>query len=177
MTQASTYLWVMQRTDFGHMHCSIARAQQVVGESWTPLILRDLLLGFTQFEEIREDLGISTNILSDRLNTLVTHEVVERYPQDDRPDRSSYRLTDKGRDAVSIVLAMLAWGDKWEAEAMGLPTEVVHVSCGHTTHVVMHCAECGETVDLADLTYHQGPASVAAFGTMLIQEHLDPPVR
>lgn len=166
----------MHRTDFGHMHCSIARAVQIVGESWTPLILRDLLLGFSQFEEIREDLGISTNILTDRLNTLVAHEVVERFPQEDRPDRSSYRLTDKGRDAVSIVLAMLAWGDKWEAGALGLPTEVVHETCGNTTHVVMHCAECGASVDLDDLTYHQGPASVAATGTMLIQDHLGPPV-
>lgn len=166
----------MHRTDFGEMHCSIARAGQVVGESWTPLILRDLLLGFTRFEEIRENLGISTNILTDRLNTLVAHGLVERSADSDRPDRHRYGLTEKGRDAISIVLAMLAWGDRWESGEAGVPTEVLHHTCGQTTHVVMQCAECGETLHLDDVSYHRGPGSVAGPGTMLLQQHLEPPI-
>ncbi|HEU4894860.1 MAG TPA: helix-turn-helix domain-containing protein [Acidimicrobiia bacterium] len=166
----------MHRTDFGEMHCSIARAGQVVGESWTPLILRDLLLGFSRFEEIRENLGISTNILTDRLNTLVEHGLVERIPDDDRHDRHGYGLTEKGRDAISIVLAMLAWGDRWESGEAGVPTEVLHRSCGHTTHVVMQCSQCGDTLDLDDLSYHRGPGSVAGRGTALLPERLQPPI-
>ena len=50
----------MQRTAFGDMTCSIARAEGILGDSWTPLILRDLLVGFTQFDEIHQDLGIAT---------------------------------------------------------------------------------------------------------------------
>ena len=166
----------MHRTDFGGMHCSIARAVQIVGESWTPLILRDLLLGMNQFEEIREDLGISTNILTDRLNTLVEHGVVKRLPYGERSDRHEYLLTEKGEDAVSIVLAMLAWGDRWETGAAGVPTEVLHESCGHTTHVVMHCAECGEAIRLDEVSYHRGPGSQSGPGTRLLQEHLAPTV-
>jgi DNA-binding HxlR family transcriptional regulator len=158
------------------MHCSIARAGQIVGESWTPLILRDLLLGFTQFEEIRENLGISTNILADRLNTLVDHGLVQREPGSERPDRPGYTLTEKGRDAISIVLAMLAWGDRWESDEAGVPTEVRHHTCGNTTHVVMQCAECGDALDLDDLSYHRGPGSVAGPGTMLIQQRLEPSI-
>jgi len=166
----------MHRTDFGKMHCSIARAGQVVGESWTPLILRDLLLGFTQFEEIRENLGISTNILTDRLNTLVDNGLVQRESGSGRPDRPGYALTEKGRDAISIVLAMLAWGDRWETGEAGVPTELLHHSCGNTTQVVMQCAECGDALDLDDLSYHRGPGSVAGPGTMLLQQRLEPPI-
>ncbi len=65
----------MQRSDFGEMSCSMARALDVLGEWWTPLILRDLLVGFRHFDEIQRDLGISTNVLSDRLRHLDEHEV------------------------------------------------------------------------------------------------------
>jgi DNA-binding HxlR family transcriptional regulator len=166
----------MLRTDFGQMHCSIARAGQIVGESWTPLILRDLLLGFRQFEEIRENLGISTNVLTERLRTLVDHDVVARAPYGDRADRFEYTLTEKGRDAISVVLAMLTWGDRWEAGRAGPPTEVLHHGCGQTAHVVMHCSECGEEIDLDELTYHSGPGSGVGPGTHLLQTHLEPPI-
>ena len=81
----------MQRTDFGDMHCSIARALEILGEPWTPLILRDLLIGFTQFEELRRDLGISTNVLADRLAALLDHEVIERRRIGAHPNRFEYR--------------------------------------------------------------------------------------
>jgi DNA-binding HxlR family transcriptional regulator len=166
----------MLRTNFGGMHCSIARSAHVVGEPWTSLILRDLLLGFTQFERIRADLGISTNVLSDRLRTLVDHEVVERRPYGGHPDRFEYSLTPKGLDAISVVLALLAWGDRWEADPAGEPTQVVHERCGRPTHAVAHCSECGEALLLDELTYHQGPGSAQGPGTHLLREHLGPPL-
>jgi DNA-binding HxlR family transcriptional regulator len=164
----------MSRTDFGQMHCSIARSLDILGESWTPLILRDLLLGFTQYEEIREDLGISTNILSDRLASLVENGVVERRPYGNHPNRFDYRLTPKGEDAIPIILAMVAWGDRWEAGQPGPPTHVVHQSCGRTTRATIHCSECGERLRLDDLTYHRGPGSRRGVGTELLQTHLEP---
>jgi DNA-binding HxlR family transcriptional regulator len=164
----------MSRTDFGQMHCSIARSLDILGESWTPLILRDLLLGFSQYEEIREDLGISTNVLSDRLASLVEHGVVERRPYGNHPNRFHYRLTPKGEDAIPIILAMVAWGDRWEAGRPGPPTHVVHHSCGHTTQATVHCSECGERLQLQDLTYHRGPGSRRGHGTELLETHLEP---
>ena len=56
----------MQRTDFRAMPCSIARTLAVVGEPWTPLILRDVLFGLTRFDELQRDLGVATNILTER---------------------------------------------------------------------------------------------------------------
>ena len=61
----------MQRTNFGEMACSIARTLDVIGEPWSPLILRDVFVGFTRFEQIQADLGISRKVLTERLNHLV----------------------------------------------------------------------------------------------------------
>ena len=63
---------------FENQNCSIARALEVIGERWTLLVLREVLLGRRRFEEIRRNTGIATNILSDRLKTLVEHDVLER---------------------------------------------------------------------------------------------------
>ncbi|HLF43157.1 MAG TPA: helix-turn-helix domain-containing protein [Acidimicrobiia bacterium] len=164
----------MQRTDFGDMTCSIARALSILGDWWTPLILRDLLVGFTQFDEIRQDLGISTNVLSDRLGRLVEHGVVAREPYGSHPNRFEYRLTHKGEDAIPILLALVAWGDRWEVDKPGPPTLVVHSVCGKATTAVAHCAECGVPLKPEDLEYHKGPGSRQGPGTQLLRERLGP---
>jgi DNA-binding HxlR family transcriptional regulator len=164
----------MQRTDFGDMSCSIARAIGILGEPWTPLILRDLLIGFSRFDELERDLGISTNVLTDRLRTLVEHGVVERRPYSPHPNRFEYRLTPKGEDAIPILLALVAWGDRWEAGSAGPPTHVVHVPCGQPVAAVAHCSECGQPLQLADLEYHRGPGSRRAPGTELLRDRLGP---
>ena len=70
----------MQRTDFGKMACSIARTLDVIGEPWSPLILRDVWVGMTRFDQLLDDLGISRKVLTERLNHLVDHGVLERAP-------------------------------------------------------------------------------------------------
>src|SRR5262249_3572653 len=90
------YAAVMQRPDFRAMPCSIARTMAVVGEPWTPLILRDVVFGITKFDELQRDLGVATNILTDRLTTLVEHGLLTRTAYQRRPLRYRYELTDKG---------------------------------------------------------------------------------
>jgi DNA-binding HxlR family transcriptional regulator len=165
----------MQRTDFGEMNCSMARAVEILGEPWTPLILRDLLLGFTQFDELQRDLGISTSVLAARLQSLTAHGVIERYPYSAHPNRFAYRLTEKGEDAVPVLLALVAWGDRWEAGRRGAPTEIVHETCGKATAAVSHCRECGERLQVDALTYRRGPGSRRGPGTRLLPDQLDPP--
>jgi DNA-binding HxlR family transcriptional regulator len=154
------------------MNCSIARAVDVLCEPWTPLVLRDLLLGIELFEDLRLDLGISTNVLTDRLHTLVDHGVVERHLYGRHPGRFAYRLTEKGRAAVPVLLPLLAWGDNWEAGREGAPPEMGHRTCGHVTTAVAHCAECGERLDLDDIEFRNGPAGRAGPGTVVLRERL-----
>lgn len=113
----------MRRASFEQVNCSIAQALEVVGDCWSLLIMRDIFLGFTRFDSIQGRLGIARNTLTDRLNWLCHHDVVTRVPYGDSGNRFEYRLTEKGRDLQSVLLAMMAWGDKWGATAKHPPMQ------------------------------------------------------
>ena len=123
---------------FDGQNCSIARALEVIGERWTLLILREVLLGRRRFEEIRRNTGVATNILTDRLETLVEHDVLER-----RGDE--YVPTRKAVDANPVLVALLQWGDAHAAPG-GPPRVLVHSRCGHDAAPVLHCAHCEQEV-------------------------------
>ena len=148
----------MQRTDFGDMACSIARTLDVLGEAWSPLILRDVYAGFTRFEQIQADLGISRKVLTERLNHLVDRGVLERRPYDRRP-RFEYVLTDKGTELVDVLMVMVAWGDKWTDDSTGPPVLYRHHACGQIGHVELHCSHCGEPMRASDIDLLPGPGA------------------
>jgi DNA-binding HxlR family transcriptional regulator len=128
----------MQRTDFGEMACSIARTLDVIGEPWSPLVLRDVFAGFTRFEQIQADL--------------------ERRPYDRRP-RYEYLLTEKGTQLVDLLMVMVGWGDKWLAGQAGAPVLYRHHACGEVSHVDLRCAHCGEPMHAADVDLLPGPGA------------------
>lgn len=96
-------------------HCGVARALEIVGERWTLLIVRDLLLdGQARYQDLLRSLeGISPNTLSLRLKTLEQAEIVERRMYQGHPPRSEYVLTEKGRDLGSAITALRRWGDRY----------------------------------------------------------------
>ncbi len=167
----------MQRTDFRAMPCSIARTLAVVGEAWTPLILRDVLFGLTRFDELQRDLGVATNILTDRLNTLVEHGLLTREPYRTRPVRYRYELTEKGADVVPVLLALMRWGDRWAAGPAGPPVTIVHHRCGAPTEAVPTCANCGEPLDVAGIGARGGPGALRGPGAYLLPGWLTAPGR
>src|SRR5262249_31028347 len=120
----------MQRTGLRHIPCSIARTAHVVGEWWTPLILRDLFAGISRVEDLPRARGVASNVLADRLASLTEHGIVERRPYQEAPTRYEYVLTEKGRDLFPVVAALIRWGDRWEAGDAGPPTVLVHDGCG-----------------------------------------------
>ena len=124
--------------------CSIARALGVVGERWTLLILREIFRGTGRFDEIRGALGISRNVLSGRLDALVTDGVLERVSYQDRPVRYAYRLTEKGRDLYPVLLSLLRWGDRWLSEGDRPPLTLFHRGCGKEIAPEVACDHCGE---------------------------------
>ncbi len=90
--------------------CPVACALDVFGDTWTLLVVRDLLCGKAYFADFgRSPEGISTNILADRLARLVAHGVAEKVPADP-PGRDRYRLTEKGRALRPVLEAVAAWG-------------------------------------------------------------------
>jgi DNA-binding HxlR family transcriptional regulator len=152
--------------------CSIARAVALVGEWWTPLILRDLLAGLSSFDEIQRNLGIASNILSARLVRLREAGLVEREADPADARRWRYRLTDKGRDLYPVLLALMAWGDKWLAEPGQQPLLMVHERCGQVTAAVPSCSVCRAPLPLNELRFMPGPGLEPGPGTAGLGRYL-----
>ncbi|MEL7159106.1 MAG: helix-turn-helix domain-containing protein [Actinomycetota bacterium] len=108
----------MKRTSFEHMACPIAQSLELVGEWWTPLILRDVLLvGLTRFDEIQTNLGIAPTVLTTRLNHLVEAGLLTRSQYCERPPRFEYLPTEAARDFVPVLESLAQWGQKWTPAA------------------------------------------------------------
>lgn len=167
----------MQRTDFHAMPCSIARTLAVIGEAWTPLILRDIVFGLTRFDEIQRDLGIATNVLTDRLGTLVTHGLVSREPYQRRPPRHRYELTDKGADLLPVLLGLIRWGDTWTSGEDGPPVTVVHRRCGQPAQPVVVCSACKGPMHPGEVGARNGPGARRGPGAYLLPGWLAAPGR
>ncbi|HEX6376641.1 MAG TPA: helix-turn-helix domain-containing protein [Allosphingosinicella sp.] len=93
--------------------CGITAALEVVGERWSFLILRGAFNGLRHFEEFQTNLGIARNILSNRLGRLVEHGILRRDPDPADRRKVTYRLTDKGRDLLPVLLSLRQWGERW----------------------------------------------------------------
>lgn len=155
----------MPRASFNEMSCSVARTLEVVGERWTPLIVRDLLFGLTRFDAIQRDLGISRKVLSERLAALGEHGVVERVRYQQHPPRHDYVLTRKGLELAGVLLAMKTWGDRWACPEAGPPLLLRHECCGALTDVVPACSHCGDPLRPSEVTVALGPGASASPGT------------
>jgi DNA-binding HxlR family transcriptional regulator len=155
-----TSLRRVQRTSFETMSCSVAQCLEVVGEWWSMLIVRDAFLGVRRFDDFQSRLGISRNILTTRLASLVEAGVLHKVPYEERPLRHEYRLTERGFDLWPVLNAMREWGDRWAAPD-GAPIEVVHDACGAVMVVSHRCGTCGEPVDHRDVHVRPGPGARA----------------
>lgn len=162
----------MRRTSFASMNCSLARSLEVIGDWWTPLIVRDLALGVTRFDDLVEDLGVSRNLLASRLKALVESGLVERRRYEEHPPRYEHVLTEKGRGLVPPLIALTAWGDRWVTPRGGSPMLFVHRTCGHEFQPEVHCPHCGEKVCAEDVIAKAGPGGRATRGTKVIARRL-----
>jgi DNA-binding HxlR family transcriptional regulator len=149
----------MQRTQFAEMACSIARTLDVVGEPWSPLILRDVWVGIRRFDAIQADLGISRKVLTERLNWLLESGVLERQEYSSRPPRYEYVLTDKGAELCDVLLVLCRWGDRWLAGDAGAPVLHRHRHCGEISHAELRCSHCHEPMSANDVDVLPGPGS------------------
>jgi len=148
----------MMRTPFGSWPCSIARVVELLGDGWTPLVLREISYGKRRFEDLQENLGIGRNVLAQRLNRLVEEGLLDRVPFEERRPRHEYALTAKGRDFFPVLAAMGQWGDAWLADEDGPPVLYRHGGvAGHEARVSVVCSVCGEPLLLEDVEPLAGP--------------------
>jgi len=159
------------------MHCSLARGLDLIGDWWSPLIVRDLFLGVARFDELVEDLGISRNLLTRRLKSLASNGIVERVAYRRKPIRYDYRLTAAGRDLVPAILALTAWGDRWARPREGSPILFIHKNCGHRFEPQVTCSACGDVVESEAVRAIGGPGGAIKRGTRVVAKRLQAAAR
>lgn len=102
-------------------YCPLARALELVGDRWTLLIIRDLLSGTKHFNDLERGLpGISRKLLSQRLQKLRLHGLIEKRFNSASRRSTEYHLTEAGSSLFDIVVRLANWGSQW---AFSEPTQ------------------------------------------------------
>lgn len=165
----------MRQTSFDQMHCSIARSLDIVGDWWTPLIIRDVYLGVNRFDDLVHDLGISRNLLTSRLQTLMRSGIVNKVQYHQHPPRFEYYLTQPGIEFVPVLMALMAWGDKWLDRDDGPPIVLVDETTGKPFVPTVVNPDTGEPIDANTVRAYAGPGGRRAEGTRVLAERLPKP--
>ncbi|WP_432856406.1 winged helix-turn-helix transcriptional regulator [Amycolatopsis sp. CA-161197] len=124
--------------------CSIADALEVVGERWSLLALREIMLGERRFNQIAENTGASRDILAARLRKLVDAGVLEKRQYENHPPRFEYLPTESAKALQPVLLALMQWGDRFIRQ--GPPPTVYEHECGEELRLKSVCAHCGEPI-------------------------------
>jgi DNA-binding HxlR family transcriptional regulator len=150
----------MKRKRIGDTQCPIARGLERVGEWWSIMILRDAVHGFTRFDEFQQSLGIAPNMLTKRLNSLVESGLLERRLYNERPPRYEYILTQQGRDFRPVLIALLAWGNRYLAPE-GKALVLAEAKTGKVADPILVDRVSGKPVTERDFVFRAGPAANA----------------
>ncbi|WP_156759915.1 winged helix-turn-helix transcriptional regulator [Microbacterium karelineae] len=126
----------------GIQSCSVARTLEIVGEKWSLLIVRELLLGRHRFAQIVERTGAPRDVLTTRLRRLEQRGILHRRRYSERPERFEYHLTELGRSLAPVLAVLRQWGDAHLSGPEGPPARFEH-TCGHALDVEVVCANCG----------------------------------
>ena len=137
----------MRRTRFDEWDCSIARTVDILGDWWTPMVIRSAFLGCRRFEQFTESLGIPRNVLTERLNRLVEEGIMERREYQERPVRFEYRLTEKGIGLYPVIVTMLEWGNRWLDWEADPPVFLVDRESGERLDPVLVDRRTGEELE------------------------------
>jgi DNA-binding HxlR family transcriptional regulator len=130
--------------------CSVLGALTLVGDFWTLGVVRSVIHGLSRFGAIQRELGIATNVLTDRLNRLVDVGVLERVSRGPYGARHEYALSAAGRDLAPVLLALKAWGDR-HVQPEGPWMMWRHGGCASPAAVEVRCPDCGAALELSQL--------------------------
>jgi len=144
--------FLADRTAWRATQCSIAKAMDVVGTRSAILILREAFYGTTRFDDFAERVGITEAVAAARLRELTAEGVFEKRPYKEPGQRTrfEYVLTDKGRDLLPAVLALMQWGDKYLQGERGGPLDLADDATGEPVHVEVR-NESGRAIALDEL--------------------------
>jgi DNA-binding HxlR family transcriptional regulator len=139
--------------------CSAARALEILGARWTLLLLREVVFGTRRFDAFAAHLGIARNVLAKRLGLLVQEGLLETRRINEAGLREEYRLTEKGRDTLPILIALLQWGDRWLQTPRSIPMQVIDRRSRRALPRMRPLDAEGNALDLRDLDWMPGPGA------------------
>lgn len=123
--------------------CSMDAALGVVGTRSAMLLMREAFIGTRRFDDFARRAALTDAMTANRLRDLVAAGLLIKRPYraDGQRERMEYRLTEKGRDLLPALLALMQWGDRWlTADGVG-PLQVLHRGCGADLTVGLQCRD------------------------------------
>jgi DNA-binding HxlR family transcriptional regulator len=139
----------MPRMRFEAADCPIARTTDLMGDSWTPIVMREAFLGRRRFDEFQQALSMSRSVLSKRLSRLVEEGLLEKRAYEDRPPRFEYILTRKGRAFYPVLAAMVRFGEDWLwDEGSEPPLQLLDRETGEPVVPLVVNEKTGEPIDV-----------------------------
>jgi DNA-binding HxlR family transcriptional regulator len=142
----------MRRTRFDDWPCPIARTTDLIGDWWTPLVMREAFSGRKRFDEFQDALGIPRAVLAARLDRLCDEGLLRKVPYEQRPPRFEYKLTPKGVAFYDVLAAMWRWGEDWLWDDDDpLPVKLVDRDTGDEVRPVVIDEHTGERIDVRRL--------------------------
>jgi DNA-binding HxlR family transcriptional regulator len=151
----------MKRSELGDLTCSLAGSLAEIGDAWSLLIVKELMLKNRRFDGIAAQMGVSDSSLAERLKRLERAGIIQRHPYQTRPVRYEYRLTRKGEDLWPALVALTRWGDRWQRR--GAPPLTFGCACCNTenTTISLACDACGTPLDPRSVVVGQSEEMLA----------------
>jgi len=139
----------MARARFEEAPCPIARTTDLLGDPWTPVLMREAFRGVRRFDDFLKSLSLSRGVLAQRLARLVDEGLLTRSLYSERPPRHEYLLTDKGLDFYPVLAAMWRFGEDWLWPAgENPPIAIVDADSGETVRPRVVDERTGQPIDV-----------------------------
>jgi DNA-binding HxlR family transcriptional regulator len=136
-----------------NLPCNIAQTLNIIGDKWSLLILHQMLIGNETYKEIQDELdGIPTNLLSERLKSMETDELIKKELYQTNPPRYKYTLTEKGNDLEDVFNSIILWGEKHLDTCY---KKLVHNECNHRVVHRYYCSNCDKIVEINKVSVHE----------------------
>jgi DNA-binding HxlR family transcriptional regulator len=152
------------------VNCSIQRALGEIGERWSLLIIREAVMGSTRFDEFHDRIGVARNILTDRLQTLVSNNILERKASPDNARVPLYTLTPKGLELWPVLVAIMQWGDHWIHQDIGAPILLLDRKSRKPLRQIELTTADGKSVSFTDVAITAGPGATSLMRRRLRQQ-------
>jgi DNA-binding HxlR family transcriptional regulator len=158
-TNAESEHW--DRMAYSADNCSLTQALAILGDKWTIPLMREAFFGLRRFSQFEAALGCARNLLSARLLALIQAGLLDHvdYQEPGQRRRREYRLTEKGRALLPLLISLVQWGDRWAVDPKGPPIMLSHKGCGGQIRVDVVCDRGHGDLSSSDITVSAGPGA------------------